>query len=423
NETLPNGRQPTFTASYCARIVDGASTMFSKRTDWSLETNELTRLANQRRQLGLPLLDLTESNPTRCGFNYDAAGPFASLVQYDAARYSPDPRGPLAARQALTAYYKERGVTLDATQIFLTASTSEAYSFVFKLLADPGEHVLAPRPSYPLFEFLARLDDVQCTSYPIAYEDRWSVNRSVLAAHAASNPKAVIVVHPNNPTGSFIHPDEADFLIEQCRRYGTALIADEVFWDYLHPGKESVRAPSFAGQNRALAFTLSGLSKVSGLPQMKCSWIVVSGPPDERELALARLEVIADTYLSVSAPVAHALPELLAFRRVIQPQICERVAVNLRRLGEFFGTGLAPSRFEAEGGWSAVLRLPATQTDEDWAISLLRDDGIFVHPGHFYDFAQEGCVVVSLLPPPTIFEEGVRTIAARVRQHATPASG
>lgn len=389
--------------------------MFSKRTDWPLETNELTRISNDRRRFGLSLIDLTESNPTRCGFEYGAASLLGAFLQYDAARYRPDPRGPLAARQAVIEYYSERGVFLDANQVFLTASTSEAYSFVFKLLADPGDQVLTPQPSYPLFDFLAQLNDVQCLAYPLTYEGRWFIDPVAFAARAASKPKAVIVVHPNNPTGSFVHPDEVDLLVKQCRTHSMALIADEVFWDYAHSGKQKARAPSFAGENRTLSFTLSGLSKISALPQMKCSWIVVSGPPDEREQALARLEVIADTYLSVSAPVAYRLPALLAFRHVLQPQVCDRVAGNLRCLSESFGVGSLVSRFETEGGWNAVLRVPAIRTDEGWAIRLLLDEGVFVHPGHFYGFMQEGCLIVSLLPPAKIFEEGIRKIAGRVR--------
>ena len=390
--------------------------MFSKRTDWQLETNLLTRISSDRLRLSLPLADLTESNPTRCGFYYDASSLLAALHQPSALNYTPDPRGPLSARQAVLEYYSERGASLDARQIFLTASTSEAYSFVFKLLADAGEQILTPQPSYPLFDFLARLNDVQCVAYPLAYEEHWRIDQPALAALAASKPKAIAVVHPNNPTGSFIHPDEVRFLIEECQEHNMAIIADEVFWDYAQPEKQARRAPSFAGENRTLVFTLSGLSKVSALPQMKCSWIVVSGPPNLRESALARLEVIADTYLSVSAPVAYGLPELLALRHSLQPQICERVAANLRCLAESFGADSPVSLFDTEGGWNAVLRVPAIRTDEGWAIRLLQEDGVLVHPGHFYDFAQEGCLVVSLLPPLQVFEECIRKIATRIRK-------
>ena len=368
--------------------------------------------------MGLPLADLTESNPTQCGFHYEAASVLGALHQPDALQYAPDPRGPLIARQAVIGYYSERGAEVDASQIFLTASTSEAYSFVFKLLANPGEQILTPQPSYPLFDFLARLNDVQCVAYPLTYEERWRIDQPVFAARAALKPKAAVVVHPNNPTGSFVHPGEAGFLVEQCRKHSMALIADEVFWDYAHPGKQNRRAPSFAGENGPLVFTLSGLSKISALPQMKCSWIVVSGPPDLREQALARLEVIADTYLSVSAPVAYGLAGLLALRHALQPQIGERVAANLQCLAGSFGPDSPVSRFETEGGWNAVLRVPAIRSDEAWAIRLLRDDGVLVHPGHFYDFAQEGCLVISLIPPTPVFEEGIRKIAARIRQDA-----
>ncbi|MGH9439463.1 MAG: pyridoxal phosphate-dependent aminotransferase [Terriglobia bacterium] len=392
--------------------------MFSKRTNWSLESNELSLLVSERQRLGLPVIDLTESNPTRCGFHYEAPSLLRSLHQPDVLNYTPDPRGPLAARQAVMDYYSERGAHLDARQIFLTASTSEAYSFVFRLLADAGEQVLTPQPGYPLFDFLARLNDVQCVPYPLIYEEGWRIDEAAfiaLTARPALKPKAIVVVHPNNPAGSFVHPDEVRFLIDQCRKQSAALIADEVFWDYVRPGKQSERAPSFAGENGALVFTLSGLSKISALPQMKCSWIVVNGPPDLAEEALDRLEVIADTYLSLSAPIAGALPDLLASRHALQPQISERLAVNSRCLSQFIEAEPSVSRFEAEGGWNAVVRVPAIRTDEAWAARLAQEDGVLVHPGHFYDFEQESCLVVSLLPSAEMFQEGIRRIAARVR--------
>ncbi len=395
--------------------------MFSKRTDWSLEPNELSLSVRERQRLGLPVLDLTESNPTHCGFHYDPASFQRALHEPGGVDYVADPRGPLAARRAVIDYYAERGVHLDTRQVFLTASTSEAYSFIFKLLADAGDRVCTPQPSYPLFDFLARLNDVQCIPYPLIYEERWRIDQAALGALAtgsALKPRAIVVVHPNNPTGSFIHPDEASFLVGLCRKHSIPLIADEVFWDYAHPGKEDQRAPSFAREDSTLVFTLSGLSKISALPQMKCSWIVVNGPASSLQQALARLEIIADTYLSVSAPVAYAFPDLIASRRELQPQIRKRVAVNLKCLGQLVELEPSISRFETEGGWNAVLRVPAIRTDEAWALRLLREDGILLHPGHFYDFEQEGCLVVSLLPPVEAFEEAMRKMAGRVRADA-----
>ncbi len=388
--------------------------MFSRRTNWPLETNPLSQSANRRRQSGLPLLDLTESNPTRCGFEYDAVEILKALIQPSVLRYDPDPHGPAEACRAVTEYYAAHDAKLDARQLFMTSSTSEAYSFLFRLLADPGEHILIPQPGYPLFDYLAPLNDVRCVSCPLIYEGCWRIDQGLMAKLAASRPKAIVAVHPNNPTGSFVHADEAGFLANLCREQEIALVTDEVFCDYPHPGKANGRAPTFASERRALAFTLSGLSKICALPQMKCSWIVVNGPDDLREQAIQRLEIIADTYLSLSAPVAHALPELLRLRNRIQSQILTRVTQNLGRLDDLIDPTSPVSRFEVEGGWNAVLRVPAIRTDEEWSVRLVETDGVLVHPGHFYGFSVEGCLVLSLLPPTDLFEEGARKIMARV---------
>lgn len=384
--------------------------MFSQRTNWPLKTNELTKTCQERKQQQLPILDLTESNPTRCGFDYGVEKLIAALADSRAAVYEPDPRGLLSARMAVVDYYRGRGVRLDPDQIFLTASTSEAYSFIFRLLADTGDRVLAPRPSYPLFDFLARLNDVELADYPLIYNPPWQIDREALARKISSHTRAVLVVHPNNPTGSFVHKDDAEFLLECCATRSMALIADEVFSDYVWREADSARAPGFAGESRALVFTLSGLSKISVLPQMKCAWIVASGPAGLLEKAMARLEVIADTYLSVSTPVALVLPQLLDFRRTIQPQIARRLRSNLARLDARITEDSPASRLESEGGWYAILRVPSTRTDEEWAVEILKRKGVLVHPGHFYDFLHDGYLVVSLLPRPDVFEEGIGEI-------------
>lgn len=384
--------------------------MFSQRTNWPLKTNELTKISQERKQQQLPILDLTESNPTWCGFDYGAEKLLAALADSRAAVYEPDPRGLLSARLAVADYYKGRGVRLDPGQIFLTASTSEAYSFVFRLLADAGDRVLAPRPSYPLFDFLARLNDLELTDYPLVYNPPWRIDRETFARKISPRTRAALVVHPNNPTGSFVHKDDADFMLECCAKRSMALIADEVFSDYVWLEAEPVRAPGFAGETRALVFTLNGLSKISALPQMKCAWIVASGPAGLLEKAVARLEVIADTYLSVSTPVAWALPQLLDLRHAVQPQIARRLQSNLAALDARATKSSPVSRLESEGGWYAILRVPSTRTDEDWAVELLKRKGVLVHPGHFYDFPRDGCLVISLLPRPEVFEEGIEKI-------------
>lgn len=411
--------------------------MFARRTEWPLEPNALSREIESRTKLGLPLLDLTESNPTRCGFAYAVAAILQALSKPAALLYQPDPRGPATARESVAAYYAGRGATLSLDQIFLTVSTSEAYSYLFRLLADPGDAILVPRPSYPLFDFLAGLNDLDIIGYPLTYDpgSGWQIDldrmASILqgAGPDSPRPRALIVVHPNNPTGSFVHPNEREALAALCQRHRLALIADEVFADYAlkltgPPGEpglvEPPSASSHAGFGRVLTFTLSGLSKISALPQIKLAWIVASGPSDERNEALARLEIIADTYLSVSTPVAAALPDLLETRRSIQPQILARLRQNLAALDGELAAGNRASRLRIEGGWYAVLELAHTGerkalNDDDWALELGRNDGLLVHPGHFYEFPSENHLVLSLLPLPNVFSEGVRRLIARLR--------
>ena len=392
--------------------------MFSTRTSWSLAPNRLSLLLREQREAGLPILDLTESNPTRCGFAVDAQEILAPLNDTRALLYQPDPRGLLVAREAVAQYYSERGANVDPDQIFLTASTSEAYSFVFRLLANPGDKILAPQPSYPLFDFLGALNDVVVSPYPLAYNDGWQVDLQALASRWDSRSRAVLVVHPNNPTGSYIQARELAGMTELCRQNGAAIIADEVFADYGF-SSDAERVVTHAQNNEVLTFTLSGLSKISALPQMKLAWIVVSGPAELRSQAIARLEVIADTYLSVSAPVALATPAWLALQGSIQTQVLERVEGNLRQIDSMLTPGLPLSRLKVEGGWYAILRVPATRSDEVWAAELLTETGVSLHPGHFYDFPSEGYLVLSLLPTPAVFAEALTKIISLVSAHCS----
>jgi len=412
--------------------------VLSSRTNWSFTPNRLSNEISRCRQRGSTIIDLTESNPTRCGFTYDAEEILGALRDPRSLTYEPDPRGLREAREAVAAYYRERGAKVDPEQVFLTASTSEAYSYVLRLLADPGDSVLVPQPSYPLLDFLARLDDVELLPYPLIYERGWRMDLKALtsslaaasseSSRARGSARAIIAVHPNNPTGSFVRQKEFEFLIGSCKEAPAALIADEVFSDYAfdpsvprEAGRETEgRVPSFASTTEVLTFTLSGLSKISALPQMKLAWVVVSGPPDHLQRALERLEVIADTYLSVSAPLGIALPRLLATRKTLQPQIMDRIRRNLRWLDQRLGEGLPLGRLETEGGWYVILHDAgnAWRSDEEWALELLRQDDVLVHPGHFYDFPCEGHLVLSLLPKPEVFEQGVSRIIARTSQRS-----
>jgi alanine-synthesizing transaminase len=386
--------------------------MFSSRTGWLLAPNRLTRQLEERRRQGLPVLDLTESNPTRCGFRPDPEI-LNSLQDPQSLVYEPVPRGLHVARQAVCEYYADRGVSVTPEQIFLTTSTSEAYTYVFRLLADPGDKVLVPRPSYPLFDFLAGINDLEVVSYPLRYRDEWCMDLDAVRDAWAAGAKAMIVVHPNNPTGSFVKPAELGFLVKCCRQNQGALIADEVFADYV---LEAGEGPIFshAADSPALTFTLSGLSKISALPQMKLGWLVVSGTEKESKTALERLEVIADTYLSVSAPIAHALPALLEFRKTVQPRILERLRSNLSWLERQTASFPVSKCLRTEGGWYAILKVPERLSDEDWAVDLLAEDGVLVHPGHFYDFPEDGHLVISLLTDEKDFREGTGRLLARI---------
>ena len=390
--------------------------MFASRTNWVLSQNRLSREIAELRRQGRTLLDLTESNPTRFGLVFDQQLILAALANPKALSYAPDPRGLLSARQAVAGYYSERGVAVEPTQIFLTTSTSEAYSYVFRLLGDPGDAVMVPQPSYPLFEFLAGLNDIRVIPYPLLYDQGWQIDLQGLEKSLEARARAILVVHPNNPTGSFVRRRELAELLAFCQERDMALVADEVFLDY--PLKrDPERVVGHATVTETLSFTLSGLSKIAALPQMKLAWLVVNGPPRLMRTGLERLEVLADTYLSLSAPLALALPALMETRRGLQPQILERVASNLQRLDARLERRLPVTRLEVEGGWYAILRLPAIRTDEEWALELARRDGVLVHPGHFFDFESEGHVVVSLLTRREVFEEGLTRLLHRVNSY------
>jgi aspartate/methionine/tyrosine aminotransferase len=382
-----------------------AREMFAARTKWDLTPNRLSAALARHRASGKPLLDLTASNPTQCGFQYDAQVILQALGDPAAISYEPDPKGLKPAREAVAAYYAARGDNLRVEDIILTTSTSEAYSFAFRTLCDPGDEILVLAPSYPLFGFLAEIQDVKLSRYPLIYDHEWQIDFHALEQAITPRTRGVIVVHPNNPTGHFAKPEEARRLSEICSSQGLAIIADEVFLDFALDEKRPV---SFVANRRALTFTLSGLSKICGLPQMKVAWLVASGPDDLRQQALARLEVIADTFLSMNAPVQLATPGFLELRRGFQEELTARARKNLAELDRQLAGQKACTRLEMEGGWYAVLRVPATRSDEDLAIELLSNKDVYVHPGHFYDFASDGFLVVSLITPVQDFADGVR---------------
>ncbi|HEX8879724.1 MAG TPA: pyridoxal phosphate-dependent aminotransferase [Candidatus Acidoferrum sp.] len=405
--------------AYCRRACLWQATcgtlrliMFAERTKWNLAPNRLSKALGRYRAAGKPLVDLTASNPTECGFAYDESAILEALGNPAALKYEPAPRGLASARQAVCEYYAERGAVPGLDDILLTTSTSEAYSYVFRLLCNPGDEVLIPAPSYPLFDFLAEIQDTKLVRYPLIYDHGWQIDFHALEQAITSGTRAIIVVHPNNPTGHYTKRAEAEKLNAICSARKLPLIVDEVFLDF----SLSVEQPSsFAGNRDALTFTLSGLSKTCGLPQMKAAWVVISGPQELKRDALARLEVIADTYLSMNAPVQLALPSFLEQRRTFQEQLMGRVRRNLAELDRQLALQKVCSRLELEGGWYAVLRVPATRSDEDLALTLLDEKGAYVHPGHFYDFPSEGYLVVSLLVEEVPFSGGMTSIVMLFR--------
>ncbi len=437
-------------------MAEVAEVRFAARSAWAEEESGWARALAERRTAGLEVFDLTASNPTQCGLAYDAERLLAPLRDPAALAYDPDPRGMGRAREAVAGYYAdhlrdggregERTAGLSASpsthfirdgsgrddrvecegaagadpeQIFLTTSTSEAYSYLFRLLCDPGDEVLIAQPSYPLFDLLATIDDVRLAPYPLFYDHGWHLDPFGLRQRITPRTRAIVVVHPNNPTGHFTKAGERRELEAICAEHGLALIADEVFLDYgLNSGLDgSVEARSFAvGPHPALTFVLSGLSKVAALPQMKVSWIAAFGPEPPLGEALRRLEIIADTFLSMNAPVQCALPSWLAGRAGIQRQIRERVQGNLRVLDELLVQAPLVTRLVVEAGWYAVLRVPVLRADAETALRLLEDEGVAVHPGHFFGFAEAGWLVVSLLTVPAEFREGVRRLLSSSSQ-------
>jgi hypothetical protein len=408
--------------------------VFSTRLPWERSENPLARAERARRACGLPIVDLTESNPTRVGLAYPDGELAEALAAAAAEPYQPAPLGLPAARAAVARDYRDSGLAVDADRLTLTASSSESYALLFKLLCDPGDAILVPEPSYPLFEYLAALEGVRPVGYRLVYDGEWHVDFDSLAAARArataggGRAAALVVVNPNNPTGSFAGESDLARLGQLAASADLAVICDEVFAPYRFTGAAPppaclALAPALC--QRALVFSLGGLSKASGLPQLKLGWILTGGPAAAVSTALARLELIADTYLSVGGPVQHALPRLLPLGARIRERILERVRANRAALRAAIPDGSPCSLLEAAGGWNAILRVPdladgdGRSGDERWALTLLAEDGVLVHPGHLFDMPAGAYLVVSLLPAPVVFLPAVAALIARC-SHSVP---
>ena len=397
--------------------------MWSARLNWSTPENALAARVRDRRQRA-DLLDLTEANPTRVGIDYPTGALRDALARADPARYEPAPLGLPAARAAVAAHYESTGASsetpLDPGRVVITASSSESCALLFKLLCDPGDAVLIPEPSYPLYDYLVRLEGAVPSPYRLTFDGVWSIDAASIdralaeAGARGARARAIVVVSPNNPTGGFVKRDELARLAQIAAGARLAIIADEVFAPYPY-GPDAARvtpialAPELAAASPPV-FSLGGLSKSCGLPHLKLGWILAGG--HEMEAALAALELIADTYLSVGAPVQHALPELLALGAGIRASIAARVAANRAALARALTAVPACSLLPAEAGWSAIVRVPAVRSDEAWAAELVTQAGVLVHPGYFFDMRGGAFVVVSLLPEPGIFAEALRRMTA-----------
>lgn len=388
--------------------------MFSNRFKWNEQSTAYSRLLAQKRGRGEPIIDLTESNPTRVGFDIDAQAILSALSQPEVLTYHPDSRGIPRARQAVAEYYATAGHAVHFDDILLTSGTSEAYGFLFKLLANPGDEILIPRPGYPLLPYLAGFEGLNSVFYPLRYGDTtgWSIDVEVMRALITRNTRAVVIVSPNNPTGSYVKTDELAQIDAVCHSRGIALIADEVFSDFeafSAPGRET----TVVKKTKALTFVLNGISKTLGMPQMKLSWIVVGGDPGLARAARDRLETLLDFYLSVSSPVQLGLKRLLDMRTAIQGQIIARLDENGRFLAQKTDLTRNCRLLIREGGWYAVMEIRDDVFDEARAFLLLEKESTLIHPGFFYDFHREGGVVLSLLPKTADFRQGIERLLGR----------
>lgn len=394
--------------------------MFSARTRFESVENEISRHIAVRRAQGLSLIDLTESNPTR----QPGLGPGAPfwadcLSDPRIERYSPDPCGLAETRMAIARDIAAHGIDLSPEQLIVTASTSEAYAYLFKLLGNPGDQILAPAPSYPLFEFLAGLESLDLGFYRLGYDGEWFIDFSALEGAITPKTRAIIAVSPGNPTGAYLKREELDRLSTLCAARDIALICDEVFFDYaLDVNLDAIASALEDCKGNCLRFALSGLSKAALAPQIKVGWLAARGPSPLVKEALRRLEVIADAYLSASTPAQLAVPKILEARRALQAPMCARLSENLAALRSFWRNSrrAAWQPLKVEGGWNAVLRLPRTRSEETWVLSLLDEAGVLVHPGYFFDFPEEAFVTVSLLVDPEVLLEGTRRIDAHIAQ-------
>lgn len=390
--------------------VGEKSVHFAGRTAWETEENAISAVCGELRSQGVSFADLTVSNPTRCAIPYPEAEITAALSSADNFCYKPDPWGLMRARETIASMYREHGVAVSAERVMLTSSTSEAYNYVLRLLCDPGDEVLAPAPSYPLFQFLADVNDVRMVEYPLVRDCGWRLDRAALEQALTERCRAIIVVNPNNPTGSYLHASDVDYLCSLALERGLALICDEVFSDYVLEPMPDARMTLLGRAGGPLTFVLNGFSKMLALPQLKLSWLVVQGGGALSAEASKRLEMIADTFLSVNTPVQNAVPVLLGLRQIVQERVMERLRSNLAYLRGVVADVPGLELYDCEGGWYAVVRISGVDDEERFCLNLLRRRQVLVHPGYYYDFLHGAHVVLSLLTEPALWRRGLAAL-------------
>lgn len=381
---------------------------YSDRLSWSFLENSYSQAISLKRRANAPLLDLSLSNPTTAlGTSYPNDAIRQAFGRLEDFLYEPDPHGQRTAREAIVQYYREAGIVAAAENMLLTASTSEAYALLFKLLCNPGDEVLAPLPSYPLFEYLSALESVRIVPYSLAYDGSWYLDVREMARQITPRTRAIVIVNPNNPTGSFLKELECKELFALAAQHNLPIVSDEVFMDYEIAAGPHVK--TLIGRDDVLSFSLNGLSKAAGMPQMKLGWMAVNGPDADRATAETRLELLLDTYLSVNTPVQRVLPDLLRAGREVRDALRLRIAGNLAVLAELL-SGANAHMLHLEGGWSAILRLPATRPEAVWLHRFLVEGNVIAQPGYFFDMPGEPYIVISLIIEPAIFRQGLSEI-------------
>jgi len=386
---------------------------FAHRTNWEFKENQVTTLLQEFDRSNTAYLNLTESNPTRCGFAYPKEKILQALQREENFLYKPEAKGLHHARETVVDYFASQDISLSADDIFLTASTSEAYGFLFRLLVNPGENVLFAQPSYPLFSFLGDIHDVELRFYQLHESEGWHIDFESLKSKIDEKTKAICLVNPNNPTGSYITEEELEVLKEICEEHGLTLICDEVFWEFV---LDKQKHPTLLQYEQTPTCVLGGLSKTLGLPQMKLGWLILRGPQTWKNQAQQRLEIIADTYLSVNTPTQNALAAWLSLQKELFGPLYERVQSNWAFLVDEVSTIKSTQLLSSQGGWYVVLSVPSVRSEEEWVLKLLSKYHVLVHPGYFYDFWEGTHLVISLLPESNIFHEGVQRLLSRIEQ-------